>query len=254
MAWPHHKTILSAGSIFWCCSNCEEDGLIIYPCNLSSGEAPKYSIITTNVGAAVKHFSQQVLEMLSVHLKCTPLMLKFIAINQKLLGLKKKENATADKALTEVHLNCASSILHIPVVQRWRDLQAHQGEINQLNRPCFIRCDQPKKYPKPSDRSHFSILPSSSCSATPLGHLWGEHFNAAGLPNVHLLQWIQCLKVVWQIVCSLQDPKRTILFLLVHKLLLHSSWGQSMSSLANVPTMGLCVGFMLTAWLHVHVL
>ncbi len=45
-------------------SNGTGNRLIIYPHNLSSGVAPKYSIITTSAQAAVKHCSQQALKML----------------------------------------------------------------------------------------------------------------------------------------------------------------------------------------------
>lgn len=43
-------------------SNGTGNRLIIYPHNLSSGVAPKHSIITTSARAAVKHFSQQALK------------------------------------------------------------------------------------------------------------------------------------------------------------------------------------------------
>lgn len=45
-------------------SNGTGSRLIIYPHDLSSGVAPKHSIITTSAQAAVKHFSQQALKML----------------------------------------------------------------------------------------------------------------------------------------------------------------------------------------------
>lgn len=44
-------------------------------------------------------------------------------------------------------IDASISILHFPIVQRWRDLQAHQKQINQLHRPYFVQWDQPNKYP-----------------------------------------------------------------------------------------------------------
>lgn len=54
--------LYSLGSAVY--SNGTGSRLIIYPHNLSSGVAPKHSIITTSARAAVKHFSQQALKML----------------------------------------------------------------------------------------------------------------------------------------------------------------------------------------------
>lgn len=60
--------------------------------------------------------------------------------------------------------DASTSTPHIPVVQRWRDLQAHQEEINQLNRPRFVRWDRENKYPEPIDRSHYCARPTTSYS------------------------------------------------------------------------------------------
>lgn len=73
-------------------------------------------------------------------------------------------------------------ILRIPVVQRWRDLQAHQKDINQLS---FVQWDQPNKS-GPSEHSHYSTQPISSYSLLQsFGHSEGEHFSAAAIESSH---------------------------------------------------------------------
>lgn len=62
MAPQQHSLCQAYSSVL--CSSGAGNRLIIYSHNLSSGVAPKHSIITTNAQAAVKHFSQQALKML----------------------------------------------------------------------------------------------------------------------------------------------------------------------------------------------
>lgn len=64
-------------------------------------------------------------------------------------------------------IDASISILHIPVVRRWRDLQAHQEEINQLNRPCLVQWDQPNKYPELFDPRITALSPQSHYLSPP---------------------------------------------------------------------------------------
>lgn len=84
----------------------------------------------------------------------------------------------------------ASSILHIPAVRRWRDLQAHQEEINQPNRPCFIQPERPNKYPEPSHRSDYSTQPSSIYVYVPPRGRWGGQYVSTSWMHIQLsLYW-----------------------------------------------------------------
>ena len=75
---------------------------------------------------------------------------------------EKKKPQLIKPSLKYILIDASTSTPHIPVVQRRRDLQAHQEEINQLKRPRFVRWDRPNKYPEPSDRSHYFARPSIS--------------------------------------------------------------------------------------------
>lgn len=110
----------------------------------------------------------------SVHLKWTRPVLKIIAINHKLLRLK-----LIKPSQKYILIDAPISSLRIPMAQRWRDLQAHQKEMNQLNRPCFVQWDQPNKYQESSDRSRYSNQHTCSYSLLDSSGT-SECFSAAG--------------------------------------------------------------------------
>lgn len=127
LCWTHVSALYS---------NATGIRLIIYPQNLSIALAPEHpQVHKLQESTLVSKPWECSVCPYEVH---TPHSQVHHYQSQALKSEKKRKPQLIKPLRKHVVIDASISILHIPVVQRWRDLQARQKEINQLNRPFFV--------------------------------------------------------------------------------------------------------------------